>query len=127
MKDEDIDLSDLSEIPPEKFAQAVVRKGLQPVKLPAARSPRLPRPRIGAGLAGGELRLAGEVREEPAGGGVEGGREDRNGGEAVEEAVKKKPGLPAGPLTPQPSLPPHSPQPGPSPGERELKPRPSSS
>jgi uncharacterized protein (DUF4415 family) len=32
MKDEEIDLSDLPEIPPEKFAQAVVRKGLQPVE-----------------------------------------------------------------------------------------------
>jgi uncharacterized protein (DUF4415 family) len=31
MKDEDIDLSDLPEIPPEKFAQALVRKGLKPV------------------------------------------------------------------------------------------------
>ncbi|HEY3570727.1 MAG TPA: BrnA antitoxin family protein [Thermoanaerobaculia bacterium] len=31
MKDEDIDLSDLPEIPPEKFARAIVRKGLQPV------------------------------------------------------------------------------------------------
>ena len=31
MKDEDIDFSDLPEIPPEKFARAVVRKGLQPV------------------------------------------------------------------------------------------------
>ena len=31
MKDEEIDLSDLPEIPPEKFARAVVRKGLQPV------------------------------------------------------------------------------------------------
>lgn len=30
MKDEDIDLSDLPEIPPEKFARAIVRKGLQP-------------------------------------------------------------------------------------------------
>lgn len=30
MKDEDIDFSDLPEIPPEKFAQALVRKGLQP-------------------------------------------------------------------------------------------------
>jgi uncharacterized protein (DUF4415 family) len=30
MKDEEIDLSDLPEIPPEKFAQAIVRKGLQP-------------------------------------------------------------------------------------------------
>jgi uncharacterized protein (DUF4415 family) len=32
MKDEDIDLSDLPEIPPEAFAQAIVRKGLQPVE-----------------------------------------------------------------------------------------------
>ena len=31
MKDEDIDFSDLPEIPPEKFAQALVRKGLKPV------------------------------------------------------------------------------------------------
>ena len=31
MKDEDIDLSDLPEIPPEKFARAIVRNGLQPV------------------------------------------------------------------------------------------------
>ena len=31
MKDEDIDLSDLPEISPEKFARAIVRKGLQPV------------------------------------------------------------------------------------------------
>jgi uncharacterized protein (DUF4415 family) len=31
MKDEDIDLSDLPEIPPEKFAQALVRRGLKPV------------------------------------------------------------------------------------------------
>lgn len=31
MKDEDIDFSDLPEIPPEKFARAIVRKGLQPV------------------------------------------------------------------------------------------------
>lgn len=31
MKDEDIDLSDLPEISPEKFAQALVRKGLKPV------------------------------------------------------------------------------------------------
>jgi uncharacterized protein (DUF4415 family) len=30
MKNEEIDLSDLPEIPPEKFAQAIVRKGLQP-------------------------------------------------------------------------------------------------
>lgn len=30
MKDEDIDLSDLPEILPEKFARAIVRKGLQP-------------------------------------------------------------------------------------------------
>jgi uncharacterized protein (DUF4415 family) len=32
MKDEEIDLSDLPEIPPEKFARAVVRKNLQPVE-----------------------------------------------------------------------------------------------
>jgi uncharacterized protein (DUF4415 family) len=31
MKDEEIDFSDLPEIPPEKFAQALVRKGLKPV------------------------------------------------------------------------------------------------
>ena len=31
MKDEDIDLSDSPEIPPERFARAVVRKGLKPV------------------------------------------------------------------------------------------------
>jgi uncharacterized protein (DUF4415 family) len=31
LQDEDIDLSDLPEIPPEKFAQALVRKGLKPV------------------------------------------------------------------------------------------------
>ncbi|MFY9820915.1 MAG: BrnA antitoxin family protein [Thermoanaerobaculia bacterium] len=31
MKDAEIDLSDLPEIPPEKFARAIVRKGLQPV------------------------------------------------------------------------------------------------
>ena len=31
MKDEDIDLSESPEIPPEMFAQAVVRKGLKPV------------------------------------------------------------------------------------------------
>jgi len=31
MKDGDIDLSDLPEISPEKFAQALVRKGLKPV------------------------------------------------------------------------------------------------
>jgi uncharacterized protein (DUF4415 family) len=31
IKDAEIDLSDLPEIPPEKFARAVVRKGLQPV------------------------------------------------------------------------------------------------
>lgn len=30
-QDEGIDLSDLPEIPPEAFAQAIVRKGLQPV------------------------------------------------------------------------------------------------
>ena len=31
MRNGGIDLSDLPEIPPEKFAQALVRKGLQPV------------------------------------------------------------------------------------------------
>ena len=31
MKDEEIDFSDLPEIPPEAFAHAIVRKGLQPV------------------------------------------------------------------------------------------------
>lgn len=31
MKDEDIDFSDLPEIPPEMFAQFIVRKGLKPV------------------------------------------------------------------------------------------------
>jgi uncharacterized protein (DUF4415 family) len=31
MRNGEIDLSDLPEIPPEKFARALVRKGLQPV------------------------------------------------------------------------------------------------
>jgi uncharacterized protein (DUF4415 family) len=31
MKDADIDLSDIAEIPPEKFAKAIVRKGLKPI------------------------------------------------------------------------------------------------
>lgn len=31
MRDEDIDFSDVPEIPPEKFAQAIVRRGLKPV------------------------------------------------------------------------------------------------
>lgn len=31
MRDEDIDLSDLPEIPPEAFARALVRKGLKPI------------------------------------------------------------------------------------------------
>ena len=31
MRDEDIDLSELPEIPPEMFAKAIVRKGLNPV------------------------------------------------------------------------------------------------
>lgn len=31
MRDEDIDLSDLPEIPPEEFAQALVRQGLKPI------------------------------------------------------------------------------------------------
>ncbi|HEX7182237.1 MAG TPA: BrnA antitoxin family protein [Thermoanaerobaculia bacterium] len=30
MRDEDIDFSDLPEIPPEMFARAIVRKGLKP-------------------------------------------------------------------------------------------------
>ncbi|MGV6810538.1 MAG: BrnA antitoxin family protein [bacterium] len=32
MKDGDIDFSDLPEVSPEKFAQAIVRKNLQPVQ-----------------------------------------------------------------------------------------------
>lgn len=32
MKDTDIDLSGIPEIPPEKFAKAIVRKGLKPVQ-----------------------------------------------------------------------------------------------
>lgn len=31
MRDEDIDFSDLPEIPPEEFAQALVRQGLKPI------------------------------------------------------------------------------------------------
>jgi uncharacterized protein (DUF4415 family) len=31
MRNGEIDLSDLPEIPPEKFARALIRKGLQPV------------------------------------------------------------------------------------------------
>ena len=31
MRDEDIDFSDLPEIPPEAFANALVRKGLKPI------------------------------------------------------------------------------------------------
>jgi uncharacterized protein (DUF4415 family) len=31
MTDRDIDLSDLPEIPPERFARSIVRKGLKPV------------------------------------------------------------------------------------------------
>lgn len=31
MRDEDIDFSDIPEIPPEKFAQGILRKGLKPV------------------------------------------------------------------------------------------------
>lgn len=31
MKDEDIDMSDSPEIPPEMFARAVARKGLKPI------------------------------------------------------------------------------------------------
>ena len=32
MKDEDIDLSEIEEVPPEMFARAIVRRGLKPVK-----------------------------------------------------------------------------------------------
>jgi hypothetical protein len=32
MKDAEIDLSDIPEVTPEKFAKAVVRKGLKPVR-----------------------------------------------------------------------------------------------
>jgi uncharacterized protein (DUF4415 family) len=32
LRDEDIDVSDIPEISPERFAQAIVRKGLQPVR-----------------------------------------------------------------------------------------------
>lgn len=32
MKDKDIDLSDIPEIPPEMFAKSIVRRGLEPVK-----------------------------------------------------------------------------------------------
>lgn len=31
LKDEDIDLSDVPEVPPEMFAKAIVRRGLKPV------------------------------------------------------------------------------------------------
>jgi uncharacterized protein (DUF4415 family) len=31
MKDEDIDLSDIPEIPPEMFARGIIRRGLKPV------------------------------------------------------------------------------------------------
>ena len=31
MKDEDIDLSEIPELTPQQFAQAIVRRGLQPV------------------------------------------------------------------------------------------------
>jgi uncharacterized protein (DUF4415 family) len=31
LKDEDIDLSDIQEMPPEMFARAIVRRGLKPV------------------------------------------------------------------------------------------------
>jgi uncharacterized protein (DUF4415 family) len=31
MSDKDIDLSDLPEVSPEKFAKAIIRKGLKPV------------------------------------------------------------------------------------------------
>jgi len=32
MRDEDIDLTDVPEVPPEAFARAVVRRGLKPVE-----------------------------------------------------------------------------------------------
>ena len=32
MKDKDINLSDLAEVAPDKFAQAIIRKGLKPVQ-----------------------------------------------------------------------------------------------
>jgi uncharacterized protein (DUF4415 family) len=32
MKDEDIDFSDIPEVPPEMFARGIVRRGLKPVK-----------------------------------------------------------------------------------------------
>ena len=32
MEDDDIDFSDVPEVPPEMFAEALVRKGLQPVQ-----------------------------------------------------------------------------------------------
>ena len=32
MKDEDIDLSDIPEVPPEMFARGIIRRGLKPVR-----------------------------------------------------------------------------------------------
>ncbi len=41
MADEDIDFSDIPEIPPERFAKALVRKGLKPVQRKAQLTLRL--------------------------------------------------------------------------------------
>ncbi len=41
MRDEDIDLSDNPEIPPEMFASAIVRRGLKPVTRKAQLTLRL--------------------------------------------------------------------------------------
>ncbi len=41
MGDEDIDFSDLPEVPPEMFAKALVRKGLKPVRRKAQLTLRL--------------------------------------------------------------------------------------
>jgi uncharacterized protein (DUF4415 family) len=41
LKDEDIDLSDTPEVPPEMFARAVVRRGLKPVTRKAQLTLRL--------------------------------------------------------------------------------------
>lgn len=41
MDDEDIDFSDLPEVPPEMFAKAIVRKGLKPVSHKAQLTLRL--------------------------------------------------------------------------------------
>ena len=41
MTDEDIDFSDIPEVPPERFAKALVRKGLKPVQRKAQLTLRL--------------------------------------------------------------------------------------